>query len=201
MNSLDDHLKDIFEIRSMMERSSKFLSLSGLSGVSAGIIALIGAGAAYQRLNNNTNPAAEQQSLFAFFVLDAAIVLVTALAFSIIFTRRMAKKKGLPVWSNTAKYMLINLLLPLSAGGVFCFILWYHGLVMLIAPATLLFYGLALLNAGNQTLGEVRYLAIGEMILGLLAAFFLDSWLILWAIGFGALHIAYGIYMYVKYEK
>ena len=196
----DDRLKDISEIRSMMERSSKFLSLSGLAGVSAGTVALLGAAAAYQQLKNNEN-LAERNNLFSFFILDAGIVLFLALTLAIFFTTRMAKKKGLPIWSKTAKYMLTNLCVPLIVGGLFCFILWYHGLVMLIAPATLIFYGLALLNTSSYTLIEVRYLALAEILLGLLAALLLDSWLVLWAIGFGVLHIVYGTFMYMKYEK
>ena len=200
MNMNDDRLKDISEIRSMMERSSKFLSLSGLAGVSAGTVALLGAAAAYQQLKNNEN-LAERNNLFSFFILDAGIVLFLALALAIFFTTRMAKKKGLPIWSKTTKYMLTSLCVPLIVGGLFCFILWYHGLVMLIAPATLIFYGLALLNTSSYTLIEVRYLALAEIFLGLLAALLLDSWLVLWAIGFGALHIVYGTFMYMKYEK
>lgn len=200
MEKINDHLKDISEIRSMMERSSKFLSLSGLAGVSAGIAGLLGAGAVYMRLTQSEHQP-QEESLFSFIVLTAAIVLFSALGLAIFFTTRMARKKGLPVWSQTTKDMLANLLLPLSAGGAFCLILWYHGLVMLIGPATLLFYGLALLNTGNQTLREVRVLALAQIILGLLAALFLDHWLIFWAVGFGALHIVYGIFMYVKYEK
>ena len=97
--------------------------------------------------------------------------------------------------------MLTSLCVPLIVGGLFCFILWYHGLVMLIAPTTLIFYGLALLNTSSYTLIEVRYLALAEILLGLLAALMLDSWLVLWAIGFGVLHIVYGTFMYMKYEK
>ena len=80
-------------------------------------------------------------------------------------------------------------------------ILWYHGIIFLMGPATLVFYGLALLNTRHQTLKEVRYLAVAQIILGLLASLFLDTWLLFWTFGFGVLHVAYGIYMYLKYEK
>lgn len=200
MNELENRIKDISEIRSLMERSSKFLSLSGLAGVSAGLVALAGAGAAYIRLGNMTG-ALEEKNHFSFLLLDAGIVLVLALGLAVFFTRRMARKKGLPVWSNTTKYMLANLLLPLCTGGFFCVILWYHGLTALISPATLVFYGLALLNTSNQTLREVRYLGLAEIFLGLLAALFLAYWLLFWAFGFGIMHVVYGIFMYLKYEQ
>lgn len=200
MNQIDDSLNDLTEIRSMMERSSKFLSLSGLAGVSAGIVGLFGAGAAYWQMNASIN-SPEPMNLLTFFILDAFIVLALAIGFAIFFTTRMAKRKGLPVWSNTTKYMLESLLIPLTTGGLFCILLWYHGIVMFIAPVMLIFYGLALLNTSKYTLMELRYLALAEIVLGLLATVLLDSWLIIWAIGFGIMHIVYGIIMYIKYEK
>ena len=200
MNEIESRLKDISEIRSMMERSSKFLSLSGLAGVAAGTVALIGAALAYQQLRINDG-LAEKNNLLTFFVVDAAVVLVLAIGLAIFFSTRMAKKKALPIWTTTTKHMLASLLMPLSTGGVFCFILWYHGLVLLIPPATLIFYGLALLNTSTYTTTEIRYLALAEIMLGLLATLLLESWLVLWAIGFGLLHIAYGIFMYRKFEK
>lgn len=200
MNEIDQRLKDLSDIRSMMERSSKFLSLSGLAGVSVGIIALMGAAAAYRRLSINKT-LAEPENVLTFFILDAVAVLLLAVGFAIFFTTRMARKKGLPVWSNTTKYLLTSLVIPLATGGVFCLILWYHGLVLLIPAATLMFYGLALLNSSKHTLEEIRYLAAAEILLGLATALLLDHWLIFWSIGFGALHIVYGIFMYLKYEK
>ena len=200
MNPKDDPIKDLSEIRSMMERSSKFLSLSGLAGVSAGIVALVGAAAAGWHIRNNEGNS-EQRNLLTFFVLDATIVLILALLLAIFFTTRMAKRKGLSVWGSTTKYLLMSLLIPLAAGGIFCMILWYHGLAILIAPSTLIFYGLALLNTTKYTLEEIRYLALFEIGLGLMASLLLDSWLIMWALGFGILHIVYGIFMYMKYER
>ena len=196
MNKLNDHLQDISEIRSIMERTSKFLSLSGLAGVSAGITALIGSYAAYQRLAQ-----ASGENLLDFFIIDAGLVMIAAIGFAIFFTIRMAKRKHLPIWSSSTKYLLANLLVPLVAGKVFCLIAWQHGVVLFIPPATLLFYGLALTSASKYTSREVYFLGLAEIVLGLAAFMFLDYWLILWAIGFGLLHIVYGIFMYLKYEK
>ncbi|HYQ87587.1 MAG TPA: hypothetical protein VES59_10125 [Bacteroidota bacterium] len=200
MTQFDDPRRDLIEIRSMMEQSSKFLSLSGLAGVSAGTVALTGAGTAYWRLSRQDS-AAGNADLTAFLLTDAVLVLALAIGLAIFFTTRMAKKKGLPIWSGTTRYLLTSLLVPLAVGGLFCLIAWHHGLIMLIAPATLIFYGLALLNSTKYTLREVQYLAAAEILLGLLAFQFLDAWLIFWATGFGILHIVYGVIMYAKYEK
>jgi len=198
MDKIDDHLKDLYEIRSMMEKSAKFLSLSGLSGISAGIIALIGSFFVLQKFRE-VKETGVTEGLPIFYISLACIVLVLALGSAIYFTTRNAKKKNLPVWTIAAKYLLMSLFVPLAAGGFFSFILWYRGVPELIFSATLLFYGLALLNASRYVMNEIRYLGLIEIILGLIAG--ISYGLIIWTIGFGVMHIIYGIYMYLKYEK
>ena len=212
MDEQSKHLETLTEIRSLMERSSRFISLSGLSGVFAGVFALIGAAAAYKYLDLSltsqeyykyaTNENGEvNMHFYTFIFTDAIGVLVASLAVGIILTTRKAKKKDQPIWDATAKRLLVNILIPLVAGGLFCLVLLYHGLVAFMAPATLLFYGLSLLNASKYTLNDIRYLGICEIILGLIASVYLGYGLLFWAVGFGLLHIIYGTVMYYKYEK
>jgi len=212
MDNQTDPLKTLSEIRSIMERSSRFISLSGLSGVFAGIFALLGALAAYVYLNLNiTTPGYYEYAhnaggepnadFYKFFFTDAVLVLLASLAFGIILTMRKAKLKGQTIWDATAKRLIINLLIPLISGGIFCLILLSHGLIGLVAPATLIFYGLALLNASKYTLDDIRFLGIFEIILGLIASVYIGYGLLFWAFGFGILHIIYGIVMYYKYER
>ena len=208
-----DQLKALTEIRSIMERSSRFISLSGLSGVAAGIWALIGAGAAYWFLGltpfakdipYETIPEASriaQADFLWFFFIDAALVVFLALTTGIYFTTRKARRKGLPVWDRLTRRLLINLFIPLAAGGIFSLALLKQGAIALIAPATLIFYGLALLNASKYTLNDIRYLGLVEIGLGLLAAFFTGYGLEFWTLGFGVMHIVYGAAMYLKYER
>jgi hypothetical protein len=211
MTTEQDHIKTLTEIRTIMEKSSRFISLSGLSGVFAGIFALLGAAGAFLYLNIGLFSTGyyergyEGSSLnidfLTFFFVDGITVLVLALTFGILFTVRNSKKKGVPIWGTMAKLTIINLFLPLCIGGIFCLILLYHHLIFLIAPSTLLFYGLALFNAGKYTLIEVRYLGLTEMLLGLVACLFAGYGLLFWALGFGVLHIIYGTVMYFKYER
>ena len=198
MDKINDPMKELSEIRSMMEKSAKFLSLSGLSGISAGIVAFAGAFFVLQKFKE-VKETGITEGLPIYYISLALIVLVLALGFAIYFTTRNAKKRKLPVWTIATKYLLISLFIPLAAGGIFSLILWYRGLPELIFSATLIFYGLALLNAGKYLMNEIRYLAITETVLGLIAG--ISYGLILWTIGFGAMHIIYGIYMYLKYEK
>lgn len=204
MENHEKHLEDIHEIRSLMERSARFISLSGLSGVCAGCFALIGVFFASQRfdisgLRSAGNYHNAQQNLL-FLALVASGVLFCSLAAGVFFTTRNAKKKGQKIFDKTTWYLLVNLAIPLVAGGFFCLILLYHS-PELISSAMLVFYGMALLNASKFTLPDIRYLGISEIILGLIGGVFTGYGLVLWAIGFGVLHIVYGAVMYFKYER
>jgi len=212
MEQHQEPMQQLTEIRNMMERSSRFISLSGLSGVAAGIIALIGAGIAFFYLNFdqryfNINRYFEERMYekyagsWLFIALDAGMVLLLALSAGIYFITRRAKRKGIKAWDGTARRMIFNLAIPLMAGGIFCLILLYHHLVFLVAPSTLVFYGLALLNASKYTFHEIRILGITEILLGLTASWLVGYGLLFWAIGFGLLHIIYGLLMYARYEK
>lgn len=223
MNRQNEHLETLTEIRSLMERSSKFLSLSGLSGIAAGLIALIGAIVAYIyfdmdffQLNGNEvrelegNSGRAYRNVYTkwglqpipFLLLDGFIVLVLALGSGFYFSFRKAKKRGHTFWDNTAKRLLINLSIPLIAGGLFALILLFKfDVVELIPPVTLIFYGLALINGSKYTLDELRTLGLCEIALGLIGTWFVSYALLFWAIGFGVLHIVYGTLMYIKYDR
>ena len=203
----DTHLRDLSEIRSLMERSSLFLSLSGLSGIFAGVFALIGAFVAYRFMEGHpeslSSPNSQQgSSFYTFFAVDFGLVLLASLAGAVVMSVRGARKKGLQVWDNTSRRMLVNLFIPLGAGGLFCGILLLHA-PQLIAAATLIFYGLSLLNASKYTLPDMRTLGLMEIVLGLLCGFFAGSVnsLLFWSLGFGVLHIVYGAVLYNKYER
>lgn len=200
------HQEDLSHIRSMMERSSRFISLSGLSGVFAGLSALIGGLYVYQLLESNGLDYFDGKhkfysaNLVSELVFTALIVLVFALTFGIFFTIRKSRKYNLPIWTTATKKMLVNLAIPLLVGGVFCLALLYHQMYVLIAPATLLFYGLALINAEKYTFSDIKYLGFCELALGCVSLFFLGYGLVFWIIGFGILHILYGLIVFKKYK-
>lgn len=208
MKKEKDYIQDIAEIRSMMERSSKFLSLSGWAGIMAGIYALAGALAAYKIYD--FNPTAVGSSLHsgdssypALFniVLLAMAILLLALLTAIYVSFREANKREEKLWNATSKRLLINMAAPLLVGGILILVLMSKGMIGFIAPFSLLFYGLALFNGGNFTYPEVRILGTIQISLGLISSYFVEYGLIFWALGFGVIHIIYGIYMQYKYEK
>lgn len=207
MNQQQDQLATLHEIRNIMDRSSRFISLSGLSGVAAGVSALLGAGVVKWYLVTNNINYNETLGLTLtkdniwFLVAVAGLVFILAFCSATYFTARNAKKKSHRVWDSKTERMLVNLFIPLAAGGIFSAILIYHDLLYLVAPVTLIFYGCALLNASKYTLSDIRYLGICEIILGLLASFFVGYGLLAWTLGFGVLHIVYGTLVYFKYER
>lgn len=218
MKDAKKHLQNLEEIKQLMERSSRFISLSGWAGISAGVFALLGAAVVYYRYFGSFSLVAYQNRFpmkidvdFIFFMLMIAlVVLLLSIASSIYFTTQKARKQSLPLWDEKAFKTIINLLIPLVVGGFFVLILLYHSvkggvasykLFGLAAPTTLIFYGLALFNTGKYTLNEVRYLGISEIVLGLIGCLFIGYGLLLWVLGFGVLHIVYGILMWWKYER
>ena len=201
-----DYLQDLSDIKNIMNRSTRFLSLSGLSGIMAGIYALIGAvlarmalkNAGFYSYNNNTiNPNNLELKLIGIALAVALLSVITAY----IFTKKKANKKGVKIWNATTKRLLFHFLIPLITGGIFSLILLNQGFYGFVAPATLIFYGLAVVNASNYTFSNVKYLGIAEIILGLIAMNYIGYGLYFWAIGFGVFHIIYGILMYFFVEK
>ncbi|WP_406844454.1 hypothetical protein [Flavobacterium soyae] len=200
------HQEDLAHIRSMMERSSRFISLSGLSGVFAGLSALIGGLYVYQLFKVNGIEYFTDEhivlsgSLVSELIWIGVIILVCAFVFGTFFTVRKSKKYNLPIWTSATKNMLFNLAVPLAAGGIFCLALIYHGYYGLVAPSTLLFYGLAVINAEKYTFSDIKYLGFSELLLGCISLFYIGYGLIFWILGFGILHIAYGLVMFKKYK-
>jgi hypothetical protein len=197
-----DYLKDIQDIKSMMAQSSQFISLSGLSGILAGIYALIGAYIAHYFIENDQSYFITLESLtFKYLVSTALIVLILYITTAYLLTIRKAKKMGEKVWNPTSKRLVINFCIPLVTGGIFCILLLKNGYYGLIAPITLIFYGLACVNASKYTLRDVRYLGLTQIILGLIVTEFSGYGLYFWVIGFGICHIIYGSVMHYKYDR
>lgn len=207
MKEEQDYIRDIAEMRSMMERSSKFLSLSGLAGVMAGIYALIGAFIAYRFFYFNPDVVYSNKQVGSLntnllqVIFLATIILVLAISTAIILSYKKATKRNEKLWNSTSRRLLVTMTVPLVAGGLLILILISKGLIGLIAPFTLLFYGLALYSASKFTYDEVRNLGLIEIVLGLIGSYFIGYGLLLWAIGFGVVHIIYGVYLHYKYER
>lgn len=206
-----DPLAQLTEIRAIMERSSRFISLSGLSGVGAGVVALIGSGVGHWYLKGEygaqgflrllESTESERILVLPYLLLLAGGMIVAALAVAAFFTFRRARKAGQPLWSTLGRRLALSLMIPLVAGGLFCIALFLRGAVSLVVPGLLLFYGLALLNASKYTLDEIRWLGLTQIALGLITILLPGAGLLFFALGFGLGHIGYGLLMYNRYER
>ena len=201
-----DIYSELSSIRNLMERSSKFISLSGLSGIMAGVYALIGAFIGYKIVYNTQgilqyrdSYISESQILWQLTSI-AAGVLVLSLVTGIWLTIRQARKKGENFWNPVSKRLLVNMTIPLVTGGLFILILLIRGEYAIICSACLIFYGLALIAGSHYTISAVKWLGFSEIIIGLMAALIPGYGIIFWTLGFGILHILYGSIMHFKYN-
>ncbi len=199
-------IETVKEIRSMMEKSSRFISFSGTSAILIGFYALAGSFIARSVLASvnplpNSSPALQWSAVAAQLVITALLVFVLALGTILFFSVRKAKKRQQSFFNKPAYRTFFNFFLPLATGGVFCMALLLNGYVGVIAPVMLLFYGVSLINAAKYTFGSIFGLGCAEIVLGLLCAFFPGKGLLFWSAGFGVLHILYGIYFYVSVER
>ena len=203
-----DYLDDIGEIKHLMNKSSRFMSLSGLSGILAGIYALIGATLVYNIIYKD-NPLTkdsyqtlvlDETSMLNIFAIAFAVVSVSIIT-AIILSWKKAKLYNEKLWDIASRRLMINFMIPLATGGFFIIALIEKEIYVFVAPLTLVFYGLALVNASKYTLGYIRYFGVTMILIGLSSVWFLGYGLFFWALGFGLCHIIYGALVHLKYER
>ncbi len=198
---------ELLSIRHLMERSAKFISLSGLSGILAGCYALVGAALAYRavygfssKVGYRDHYVTEEEVLVKLIVIASA-VLFLSVGTAVWLSARKARKQGQGIWNPASRGLLKAVGVPLVTGGLFVLVMIARGTYGLVAPACLIFYGLALVSGGQYTYRDVKGLGLLQVVLGLLAAGFPGYGIIFWSLGFGLLHILYGFIMYFKYDR
>lgn len=210
MDQYSEQLQALTDIRSMMEKSTKFVTLSGKTGISIGIIALIyvatcyGIGGAlpfqYQYFHERLllSDGVMGLSTLRFIFILGLITLALSLIMGYYFTMKRTQKAGIKLWSKSFKLMLVNIAIPLITGGIFTIFLILHGAWELVSSSMLIFYGLSLINGAKYTLQDINSLGLAEIGLGILSLFVAGYGLEFWAIGFGLFHIIYGLKMSIK---
>jgi len=197
----EDYLKDISEIKNLMNKSSRFISLSGLSGILAGIYALIGAALTYYLVTTYSYGTLLLDGwVFKTVIVILIMVALLSAVTGIFLTTRKAKKTGENIWDNSSRRLLFNFLVPLAVGGLYCLIILGQGKYGQTGGLMLIFYGLALVSASKYSIGDIKYLGFIQIGLGLVAALYPGYGFWLWVIGFGIMHIVYGTWMHFKYD-
>jgi len=215
MNTENEPIQALEEIKQMMDRGSRFVSLSGWSGISAGICALVATWIAHQKISQytfeNSNDYNDMQGTYIFkdghlllanqLLVIGILTFLAAFFFAFLFTWLRSRKTSVSIWGFTARKVMINVAVPMIVGALFIWRIIDLGAYSFVAPACLLFYGLALINGSKYTVSEVRYLGYLQLVLGIISLWVMDYGLFFWAAGFGVLHILYGIVMLNKYER
>ena len=199
--SEQEYLKDISEIKSLMNRSSRFISLSGLSGIFAGVYAIIGAAVAYFFLLPKGDFVVLHSWNFKMLLGLLLLVAVLSVVTAFLLTTRKAKQNKVPIWDTTTKRLLLNFIVPLLTGGIYILIKLNSQHYGLTASLMLIFYGLALVNASKYTIGNIKYLGYVEIVAGLICAALPGYGFWFWIFGFGVMHIIYGSIMYMQEKK
>lgn len=197
-----DYLKDISEIKDLMNKSSRFISLSGLSGILAGTYALIGAAIAYWLVTTYSNGILTLHGwVFEYCLATLILVCLFSVGTGMLLTTLKAKKQGAKIWDSTSRRLVFNFLIPLVVGGLYILIILSQGKYGQSGGLMLIFYGLALVNASKYSIGDIRYLGYIQIVLGLIGALEPGLGFWLWVLGFGIMHIIYGTWMHFKYDR
>ncbi len=203
MKNKEQYVNEIKAIRQMMEQSSRFLSLSGLSGILIGIYAIIGAYVAHYLIKGNSTEFIRTSNIGGLvwqLVILAIVVLAVSIVTVVILTYRKTVLDGFKIWNKGTRLLILNMAVPLVSGGILTSIFVVHGLYETVAPALLVFYGLALVNSAKYTRQEIYYMGLCQIVTGIIAALLPNYALLLWAIGFGLIHIFYGTVMHFRYD-
>lgn len=193
----DKALESVNEIKELMEKSSKFISISGLAAIMAGVYALAGTYIATCLVTPDTTliVALKLMIMVAILVLAAAAVTAGILSYN------KSKKLRQKFFSKLTYRALWNFSLPMLAGGIVCISILMHEYYDILASVMLLFYGLALVNTSKFTYSSVAWLGYAFICLGAVDCFWAGHSLLFWTIGFGGFHILYGILFYLHYER
>ena len=214
MNNINPK-EDLASIRDMMEKSSKFSNLSGISIFFTGLLTIIAASLiyfdlgfsysdieiSYSQLIKNEGNQEDLYKKIRLLIIFAGVVLTISLLVLYITASRKTSKEGIVLFNPSFKRALKSLFIPILSGGIFSFFLIHHQMYGLVAPATLIFYGLGLISASKYSYDELELLGFVELFLGVVSSYFMGQGLLFWVIGFGLAHIIFGLFLYFKFDK
>jgi len=204
-------------MKKSLEQSSRFISLSGLSGVFVGFCGLLGTYIMHYLIRGDDTKSDKEMlniiSSFDYYNLSvhvfvgehliflAIYTVIFAILFAFYLTLRRSKRENHPIWDIHIQKQLSTLSIPLIVGLIFVIKLVASANYPLIVPSLLLFYGIALVNIRGLTNGDIGYLGYAFIVLGIVNLW-LEGWGILFfGFGFGVLHIIYGTVTFIIYER
>jgi hypothetical protein len=179
-------------IRELMERSTKYSTFSGLSGVLAGAASIVGCLVTRTLGQQPLDPTAFRVS----FLTTWAVVILFAIGADYLLTKRRAARVGKHILSRLGKQMFLGSTPGLGTGALLTLYFMSHNLLSDIYPVWMLCYGIAVCAVGLFSQKEVSYLGAAFLVAGAMTLLLLPTWgLPMMAVTFGGFHIAYGIAM------
>jgi hypothetical protein len=180
----DRAIENLTFIRSTMERATAFTAVPGWGGVAMGVTALIAAVVA-----------ARQETADGWLVvwLVEAVVAMGIESFAI---ARKARALGGAILARPAKRFLLSFTPPIAAGAILTLALYQAELYRALPGLWLLLYGTGVVTGGAFSVRAVPVMGLCFMVLGMAAALGPASWGDpLMALGFGVLHIGFGVFI------
>lgn len=178
----DRAMEDLRFIRKTMERGAAFTAVPGWGGVGMGVTALFAAALA------SSQPTPDR------WLLVWAIEAVLAIVIGIFAIQRKSHRAKLPVLSGAGRKFILSFLPPALAGVAMTAALWKAGAYDLLPGSWLLLYGAAVVTAGTFSVKIIPVMGICFMLFGGAALLAMPAGGDLsMALGFGGLHIGFGI--------
>jgi len=201
MDKKDKHIEDLRAIHNLMERSSIFVNLSGIGAIIVGLCALAGSWFAHRILWQYSLAPYTLTELKLSLLTLAAIVFFSALGIYVLFVWLRSRQLKAKFWNATARKISINFGVPFLSGSLVVFHLLTNDYISMVAPVSIIVYGIAVFCASHNSFVESRLLAVLEIALGVVALWFPGQGLWFWMVGFGLLHILYGIVFWFNHER
>lgn len=193
--SIEKAAEDILHIRTVMDRTVKFGSVSGTAGIISGFVAIASALVAWQWLGVGlfVDPDSFSYTEGKYLLLLGAAVMALSVTTAAVLSVRNAARRKESIWTGTTQRLVYAMAVPLVPGGLFALLLLYAGSLYLALAATLIFYGIAMHSAAAFSHAEFRPLGLLCTASGLAAAAFPAYSLLFWLLGFGLLNIIFGL--------
>jgi hypothetical protein len=185
----DRALADLRFIRETMEGASAFTAFSGWALVAIGVLTLV------------ASVAADRQPTPARWLLIWLILVIVSVPIAVLATARKGRAAGLPLFSGPARKFALGLAPSVVAGGLLTAALAREGLYPLLPGLWLLLYGAGVVAGGSFSVRVIPVMGVAFMILGALALLtpldeYAPGYL---AVGFGGLHIVFGLLIARRY--
>lgn len=178
----DRAMDDLRFIRQTMERAGSFTAVPGWGGVGIGATAFAAAPIAAQQ--------ARPDLWLGVWLVTAAVATLIAVSTMVLKARR----SNVPLSTGPGRKFLLSFLPPVSAAVAMTAALYAHDATPLLPGLWLLSYGAAVVTAGTFSVGAVPLMGTAFMGVGALAlatpATWGDAWM---AVGFGGLHVGFGL--------